>query len=153
MATLNYSTTVPVHRTVGEVQAMLAQHGADAVATRYADKQPVGVSFQLATPHGPRTFALPVDVDAVRRLLVAQHRSGSIKAHVSKAQITSPEHAARVAWRVVKDWLEAQLAIIEAQMATLDQVMLPYLVTSADGQTLYEAYRERGQSAIEAGTQ
>ncbi|MGH4019999.1 MAG: hypothetical protein ACRDT0_12350 [Pseudonocardiaceae bacterium] len=55
MPTLNYTTTVPVARTVGEVQDMLARHGASAVAVRYVDRQPVGVSFQLATPHGLRT--------------------------------------------------------------------------------------------------
>lgn len=54
----------------------------------------------------------------------------------------APEQAERVAWRVAREWLLAQLAIIEAQMATLDQVMLPYL--QVDGQkTLYAAYRER----------
>lgn len=150
MATLNYSTSVPVARTVGEVQAMLSGHDANAVAIRYRDKVPVGVSFQLTTPHGERTFTLPVDVDAVQRLLAAQARAGKFKASVPRGGWATPEHAARVAWRVVKDWLAAQLAIIEAQMATLDQVMLPYL--HVDGQaTLYEVYREREQRAIEGG--
>lgn len=49
-----------------------------------------------------------------------------------------------------KDWLEANLALIDAQMATLTEVMLPYLVVDAD-RTLWEAYREREQAAIEAG--
>ena len=59
--------------------------------------------------------------------------------------------AERVAWRVIKDWLEAQLALIDAQMATLDQVMLPYLVIDATGKTLYGSYRDREQVALEAG--
>lgn len=145
MPTLNYTTSVPVTRTVGEVQAMLAKHGADAVATRYAAGRPVGVSFSLPTPHGPRGFTLPVDIAAVQRLLESQARERKIR-----PQYATPEHAARVAWRVLKDWLAAQLAIIEAQMATLDQVMLPYLHTDGD-RTLYEVYREREARALEAG--
>ena len=143
MPTLNYSTTVPVARTVGEVQDMLARHGAAAVAVRYAGGRPVGVTFVLSTPHGQRSFTLPVDVDAVHRLLIAEGKAGRLK-RAGTAKHTSPEHAARVAWRVLKDWLEAQLAIIDAQMATLDQVMLPYLHVDGDI-TLYQVYREREQ--------
>lgn len=55
--------------------------------------------------------------------------------------------AANVAWRVVKDWLEANLALIAAQMATLDEVMLPYLHVD-EGRTLWQAYRERESLAL-----
>jgi hypothetical protein len=55
-----------------------------------------------------------------------------------------------VAWRVVKDWLEANLALVAAQMATIDEVMLPYLHVDGD-RTLWQAYREREQAALTAG--
>jgi hypothetical protein len=150
VATLNYSTNIPVARTVGEVQGLLAEHGADAIAVSYRDKVPVGITFTLAGPGGGRAFSLPVNVDGVHQVLAEQHRTGKIKSHVSKAAVTSPEQAARVAWRVLKDWVEAQLAIIEASMATLEQVMLPYL--RVDGEiTLYEAYAAHGRRALTAG--
>lgn len=147
---LNYTTAIPVAKTVGEVQHLLAAAGADAVMVRYTERQPTAVSFALRTPHGDRQFTLPINVDGVHRLLVERHRSGRIKAHVGKGLIASPEHAARVAWRVAKDWLEAQLAIIDAQMATLDQVMLPYLQVEGD-LTLYEVYRQHEARALPAG--
>ena len=62
---------------------------------------------------------------------------------------STPEHAERVAWRIVKDWLEAQLAIIRTEMVTLDQVMLPYMVGD-EGHTVYELYRDR-QLALGTG--
>ena len=49
----------------------------------------------------------------------------------------TPEQAKRVAWRIVKDWVEAQLAIIETQMVKPEQVFLPYAITQT-GETLYE---------------
>lgn len=141
MPTLNYTTTVPVGRTVGEIQAMLAKHGANAVATRYAEGEPVGVSFTLSTPNGERAFTLPVDAAAVHRVLLKQLGSGK--------RASAPEQASRVAWRVLKDWLAAQLAIIEAQMATLDQVMLPYLHVNGE-LTMYEAFVDNERKAIGA---
>lgn len=48
-----------------------------------------------------------------------------------------PAGAQRTGWRILKDWVAAQLAIIEAGLATLPEVMLPYALLS-DGQTLYK---------------
>lgn len=58
----------------------------------------------------------------------------------------TPAQAARVAWRIAKDWLEAQSALIDAQLATLDEVMMPYMVASYDGDraiTMYGAFRDK----------
>jgi hypothetical protein len=149
LPTLKYSTAVPVARTVGEVQQMLAVAGAESVAVRYADKRPIGLGFTLSTPHGPRSFLLPVDVEAVHKLLLNQERAGEFK-RAARGAYTTPEHAARVAWRVLRDWLAAQLAMIESQMASIDQIMLPYLLTEGE-KTLYQLYREREARAIEGG--
>lgn len=144
MGTLKYTTVVPVGTTVGEIQAMLVGHGADAIGVRYENRQPVGLAFTLDTVNGPQSFNLPVDIAAVLRLLAAQHADGRITTrHVRKHVLLSREHAARVAWRVLKDWLAAQLAMIEAEMATLDQIMLPYMVTGPNGVTLYDEFRAR----------
>lgn len=43
-----------------------------------------------------------------------------------------------VAWRNVKDWIAAQIAIIEIGQVGIDEVMLPYMV-DAYGHTLYES--------------
>ena len=134
MPVLNHTTAVPVAKTMAEMQTMLAKAGATAVAVMYADGEPSGMSFQLSTPSGVRTFTLPVDVAAVQALLIAQKRTTS-------RVDARPAQAERVAWRIVKDWLAAQLALIDAQMATLDEVMLPYLLVAPD-RTLREQWRD-----------
>lgn len=149
MAILNYTTRIGATKTLGEMQTMLAKHGAARVAVDYDDGIPSGISFYLNTPHGMRAFSLPVNMDAMHVLLVRQEQAGLLKAG-SKADRSSRAQAERVAWRVMKDWLSAQLALVETEMATIDQVMLPYL--HVDGEkTLYAAYSEREDLiAIEA---
>lgn len=150
MAILNYTTSISVDRTVGEIQAMLARHGANAIGVRYVSREPVGVNFAVDLPGGEQSFALPVDVDAMVRLLAQQHADRRIDTkHVRRDVLLSREHAARVAWRIVKDWLEAQLAIIETRMVSFDQVMLPYMVVGPRGTTVYDEYRQR---QLEAST-
>jgi len=150
---LNYSTTVPAKRTIGECQDLLAQAGASAVAVMYRYKKPVGLSFRLDGPHGEQHFQMPVNYEGVAAQLQKIDAAGAWPASLRKSnpklisKYLTEEHAIAVAWRVVKDWLEAQLAIIAAEMVTLDQVMLPYLAV-AEGETLYDRYLAANSPAL-----
>lgn len=146
---LNYTTTIQVHQTVSECQSILAAAGASSAAVHFEDGQPCGLSFSLKTPHGVRAFTLPVNIDGMQRVLAAEARKG-LRIHTKGVRVDSREHATRVAWRVVKDWLEANLALIAAQMATIDEIMLPFLHVDGD-RTLWQAYRDREQAALDAG--
>ena len=149
MGTVNYTTKVAAAVTVGEIQQMLAEHGATAIMVRYDARTPTAVAFQLTVRDVEAAYALPVDVDAMRRSLMRQWNGGGLRG-IRPATAASPAHAARVAWRVLKDWLAAQLALIEAGQAQLDQVMLPYLRVDADT-TVYDAYLEHGARMLTAG--
>lgn len=140
-APVNYSTQIAATKTVGEMQQMLAQHGAQRIAVDYAGGSPIALTFALETEHGVRVFSLPVNVDAMEALLVKKERHGELKTGI-KAVRSSREQAERVAWRIMKDWLGAQLALIESTMVDLTQVMLPYLRID-DSRTLFDAYQER----------
>lgn len=142
MPLLNYTTTVPAQRTIGGVQAILVEAGARQIMTTYNDTgTPVGIAFAVETGYGLRHFTVPVNAEAVHAVL---RRDRDVPPRYS-----TPEQAERVAWRIVKDWLEAQLAIIRTQMVTLDQVMLPYMIGD-EGQTVYELYRNQ-QLALGSG--
>jgi hypothetical protein len=62
-------------------------------------------------------------------------------------KLRSREQARRVAWRITLSWLEAQLALIQAGLATLDQVFLPFCQDPA-GVTLYERMRQAKFSGL-----
>lgn len=135
VALKNYTTVVPVDRTLAEIGRMLVRAGASDVLTSYdAQRRVSAIKFLLPTPYGQQLFALPARVEAVQRVLVAQKTSGRMRTSIN----TSREHAERVAWRIIRDWLDAQLALIETQQATADQVLLPYRVLEG-GQSMYEA--------------
>jgi hypothetical protein len=144
---LNWTTKVPVAQTVGELTALLAASGAQAVGTTYDGGRPTGLNFLLPLPYGTKAYALPVDADAMhRRLRQAEEAGDFAAARKARGTFSSREHAERVAWRVVKDWLEAQLALIEAGLAVVDQVMLPYV--QVDGRSLHSVWVEGQQKAL-----
>ena len=53
------------------------------------------------------------------------------------ASYLKEEHVYRVAWRIIKDWVEAQMALLETEMVKIEQIFLPYIITK-DGKTVYE---------------
>lgn len=138
---LNYTTTVAASRTIGQVQGLLVEAGARSVMTNYDEVgRATGIAFSIVTMHGPRSFMLPIAPERVEAVLKRER----VKPHYQ-----TPEQAERIAWRIVKDWLEAQLAIIRTEMVTLDQVMLPYM-TGALGRSVYELYVDE-QLALTTG--
>lgn len=144
---VNYTTAVPVTQSLAEMQERLASSGAAHIGVGYEDGYPIALTFVLRGPHGPRDFHVPVDVDAMQRLLRSHEDEGRFKAmRKAKGHFTTREHAARVAWRVMKDWLGATLALVECDLLRLDEVMLPHLIVD-DGRTLAQAYRDR-ESAL-----
>lgn len=152
MPILNYTTTIDVEKTIGEVTKALARRGVTRISTMFDDDGvPAGLGFTMRTDYGFRDFELPVRTDGVLKALQASADSGEmarlgVRPGVLRGYLTQ-QHAARVAWRISKDWLEAQTALIDANLAALDEVMLPYMVVDAKGQTVYEVFRSN-QKAI-----
>ena len=60
-----------------------------------------------------------------------------------KAQIKLTEDQARkVAWRILKDWVDVQLALLDMKMVSFEEIFLSYIQTQ-DGKTIYEKLEER----------
>lgn len=139
---LNYTTEVPAKKTVLALQGLLVEAGARQILTQYDDEgNAVGLAFEMTTPYGQRQFALPVNSAAVQVVLQRQRVA---------PRYTTREHAERVAWRILKDWVQAQIAIIETRMVSLDQVMLPFMI-SDEGKTVFALYQERQLAALGRG--
>jgi hypothetical protein len=144
---LNYTTTIDPGKSASECIAILARHGATAVAMTYDNGLPGGLQFQIDTAFGKRAYALPANVAGTRMTLEKAYKAGRIPR--SKATL---EQAQRTCWRVVKVWLEAQLALIEAGLVDLPQVMLPFMIDEA-GQTVYARFLQDEKLALTAGSE
>lgn len=124
----DYSTKVDVFQTLGEIQGLLVKHGAKKVLQEFDDDGNVlSVSFTINTPVGMQAVRLPANVKAVQTVLAKQ----KVKA--------DREQAERTAWRIIKDWVAAQMAILESQMVTMDEIFLPYIL-NIDGQTVHQLF-------------
>ena len=140
MALKNYTTTINANKTIGEIQEILSKHGATAIMTEYSNGNVIALSFKVETPKGELGIRLPANIEAVQMVLKMQRRKNS--------QIKdTTEQATRVAWRIIKDWVDAQMAILETEMVKMEEIFLPYILNK-NGQTLYRAF-EKNQLLLE----
>ena len=140
MAILNYTTSISTEKTSAEIQKKLAMSKAQAVLCEYDDQAVMcAMSFRIMTPYGVIFFRLPANTNGVYKALIDDDS-------VPK-RLRTREQAAKVAWRILKDWIEAQLAIVDAQMASITEVFLPY-AQNDEGVTVYQSLEQGGFKQI-----
>jgi hypothetical protein len=154
MPLLNYSTTVPPAKTVAEIIALLARKQARSITQDfYEDGRHKAVSFIMIVGGIPTRFQLPVNVDGVTGAMLKDKPYDVSRSRLSRDQYTSKmrEQAEWVSWRILKDWIQAQMALIESGQADAAQVFFPYIVERS-GRTIYELFIETNQQrALGAG--
>lgn len=137
MAILNYTTTIDSFKTVSEIEYILMKHKAKSIMKNYDGESITGLSFLIDTGTQQIPVRLPVKVDECMKVLKKEKRENP------KKQIKDTrEQAERVAWRIMKDWVEAQMALLDIEMVRFEEIFLPYIETN-NGQTVYERLEER----------
>jgi len=144
----NYTTKVNENRTVGEIQILLAEKGARSIQINYDDHQrPDSLSFMIIVEGMPIPFKLPCNFDGVFNAIGKGYKDRYAR-QAWERKPESREHSRWVAWRIVKDWVAAQMALIEAEQATIAQVFLPYAVVNDAGEraTMYDKFLDQVSS-------
>lgn len=137
MAILNYTTTVDSFKTVSEIEYILMKHNAKSIMKNYDGESITGLSFLIDTGAEQIPVRLPVKVDECLKVLKKEKRKNPRK------QIKDTwEQAERAAWRILKDWVEAQMALLAIEMVRFEEIFLPYIETT-NGQTIYERLEEK----------
>ena len=84
------------------------------------------------------TFALQLG-DSLQGFRLEARPHGVLAAMAKDRQRCDETQAENIAWRNVKDWIAAQVALVETEQATMDELFLP-MMTGQKGETLYQAF-------------
>src|SRR3954463_11735805 len=76
----NYTTDIPVERTVAEIQKILSENGASAIAIEYHDGAITDIFFKVKRNGQELPFRLPAKVDGVYQHSGAAKKSGNTPA-------------------------------------------------------------------------
>ncbi len=141
MAILNYTTSIDAEKTIGEITKCLVKHGAHKIVADYKDGLPSAVTFCLTIDDRMIAFSLPANYEGV---LNSMKKDSKVP-----MRLCTKEQALKVSWRIIKDWVEAQMAIVEAKLADMAEVFLPYAIHK-DGSTLYNYIKGNGMLLLNA---
>jgi hypothetical protein len=144
MAIKNYTSDKPLEKIFAELQQTLGAHGAKQISYDYGDDGKVhGVEFAVIVHTQHIRVKLPARIDQAQAVLKRQWNEGTISHTRGREHTYGDEQAYRVAWRNILDWVQAQMALLEIGMATMEEVFLPYMLDQ-QGRTLFERMEQRG---------
>ena len=140
MSILKYTTKVDAHKTISEINQILSKAGAIKITVdNDEERNPFAITFCIRFNGDMIAFYLPCNAQGVLKAMKADKNiPGSFK---------TQGQAFRVGWRIKKTWIEAQLAIVEADMADLAEVFLSYAVMK-NGETLYQHLQSKGTQLL-----
>jgi len=144
----NFSTAISVEKTIAEIEQMLSKYGATKIMKEYdIDGHPVNLVFGIMTGNGEMPVKLPVRTEKILEVFKMQVSNKKLPRKFWSGD-WAKEQADRVGWRIIKDWLDAQLTLIGIQMVKIHEIFLPYAYDSKSNQTLFEKMEERGFSGL-----
>lgn len=140
----NFSTSISVEKTISEIELMLSKYGATKIMKEYTPEGQVHtLIFDIITDFGEMPVKLPVHTEKILEVFKLQVSNKKLPRKYWGGEWTV-EQANRVGWRIIKDWLDAQLTLIGIQMVKIHEIFLPYAYDSKSGQTLFEKMEEKG---------
>ncbi len=132
MALKNTYTKTPVATMLSEIQKSLIRVKATGMNYKFNQQGQIdGLSFGLLIKEQIIGFVLPINIDKIQAVL---KRDGN-------PRHSDMDYVYRVAWACMRDWVTAQMAMIETEMAEPLQVFLPYAMDKS-GQTLFEKVQD-----------
>lgn len=140
MGIKNYTTSIAVEKTMMEIEKILAKNGATHIFKMYNDKgEPAALAFKAIVSEQLISFKLPMEEEKIMIVFKQSVKSGDIP----KRYWDDRGQARRTGWRIIKDWVDAQMALITIHVAKFEEIFLPYMYDEQTGQTLFEKMEQR----------
>lgn len=144
----NCTSEVPAITSMGKIERCLVEAGATDISKKYSDGVCTSITFRMMVNQVPLFFQLPAKVDACFKSLWGSMTSRGQQQADRKKWVAQAE---RTAWKIVSDWVELQLSMIQLEQAEALQVFLPYVYNPQSDQTFYESLKDKGFKALLPG--
>lgn len=133
----NYKSSSALPNIFAQIDKTLTSHGAKRIVKDYDNQgRIVSISFVVATKRGNMAVRLPASFDRVETIFK------------NDGYRYKPDQPYRTAWATIRDWVDAQMALIDWDMVKIEEIFLPYMVDNL-GKTYFQ-YFEQGKLQIQA---
>lgn len=144
MAILNYTTQIDAEKTIGEIYQILLKAKAKEISFENDDKgDTTAVKFCIFFAGDLLWFRLAPNYMGVLE---------AMKRDKVQPRFLNLRQSFNVGWRIIKDAIEAQMAIVQSNQGEIAEVFLPYAI-DGDGRTVFSIFTENRQKQLVAKTE
>lgn len=127
-----------MEKSIHHIESKLVAHGAKDIMKRYSlEGKLESICFIIILNGNSMSFKLPAKIDACYKILSSKIKQPR---HGTNEKIL--EQAARTAWKIVSDWVDIEMSMIELQQKEFLEVFLSYVYNPLKQQTFYESLKE-----------
>jgi hypothetical protein len=136
----NYTSAVPVERTIASIEQELVKIGVTQIVKSYdSEGLPMGIIFSIQIPTvGFFNFKIPARVEAAHDLLK------TIPMYKKKNKEWLKAQSRRTAWKIVLEWVAAQVAMVQLNNIDAMQMFLQFSYNPKTQETLYDRISGNG---------
>jgi hypothetical protein len=158
----NYTSDVPVSKTISRIEAVLIKCGVTGITKEYGPTGEVtAIRFHIPVAGRELTVRLPANKEKALTALwldyadgevltekgdAVEHYQGDRYSGKKKRKVDFAEQAERTAWKIVQDWIEVQMSMIQLNQADTLEVFLPYVWDGTA--TVYSRLKDSGFRAL-----
>lgn len=141
MAVKNITSTIKTEKTIMELEQLLIRFGAKGILKEYKGTQIDSIAFYLEQNNRKIPFKLPMNLERARRVIEKAVDEKKLPSKF-KQEPYRTEKAQIVGWRIIKDWIHAQISILEIEFAEPIEILLPYAYDLNKKKTFFEKIKE-----------
>ena len=129
----NYTTNIESSKSISEIIDFIVDVGATDISQSYENKECVAIRFIITERGQSIIYKLTANPDAAYQILIRERKriNTAVREKVMK-------QAYKTAWRILRDWIHAQCALIQLGQATPVQLFLSYAYDPSTNSTVYD---------------
>ena len=136
------NSSVAADKSIGLIEKKLVENGATDNPKSY-DPQGTLYSMQFRRLANGRfiSYELPANIMGVYHYLNSQ-RKGRVTELQKKSDM---EQAQRTAWKLIYEWVDMQMTMVNLQQMEFEQIFLPQMIVAGEngtGKTTYQAMKD-----------
>ena len=141
MTIRNYTTQIPVDKTIMEIENILLKFGANGIYKEYVGSKISSLVFYLERDGQKIPFKIPSSVEKSRKVIMKAVEEKKLPRKFYDEPFRT-EQGERVTWRIIKDWIDSQLSLLEIHFADAVEILLPYAYNPVENKTMYQMFME-----------
>lgn len=147
----NYTSSVPVERSIMMIEKLLMDAGALNISKSMnpETKEVEGMIFLINENQKPILFKLPSKVEQCYKIMMKEVSARS--AYKKEVVANKRAQAQRTAWKLLYDWVSIQVSMIQIEQVELMEVFLPYAYDMQNDQTFFQKLKDSGFKQLAQG--